>query len=132
MFDTAIGATRHHARDCRRRREKGGTYEVPNNQAIQELQRAHHHQERQKGVQQLNTLRRLLQVVVPYALYDVLCGAAVLGRARSRGGAGVRWRGNLGGGLPGFRRHCGECGVLGVGGCKRMAERGRTRSVVVD
>jgi hypothetical protein len=71
--------TRHAEKHGQSSGKEGSTYKVANDQAVQELQRAHHYQERHKGVQQLNALRRLLEVVVPYALYNVLRAAAGFG-----------------------------------------------------
>jgi hypothetical protein len=57
------------------RRNAGYTYKVANKHDIEELQRAHNHQERHECVEQLHALRRLGDIFVVYALENVLRGA---------------------------------------------------------
>jgi hypothetical protein len=55
------------------------TYKVANQHHVEELQRAHDNQERHECVKQLDALRRLGHVFVPYSLQNVLCTAAARG-----------------------------------------------------
>ena len=60
-------------RERERERERGReTYKVPNNQTVDKLQHAHDDEKGHEAIQELDSLRRLLDVVAPYTLYDAL------------------------------------------------------------
>ena len=45
----------------------GGTYEVPDNNTVHELKQSDNNQESEEGINQLDSGRRFLEIVIPYA-----------------------------------------------------------------
>lgn len=88
-------------KEKKRKYQKRKTHIVPRNDAIQKLHRAHHDQKRQKRINQLRPLRRLLHITIPDLQRDIprhnlflllfLQFFAILGCRRRRrvGGGGV-------------------------------------------
>lgn len=48
------------------------TYKVPNQAAVDKLQRADHDKKRHETVEQLHPLRRLVDVFAPHAVHDLV------------------------------------------------------------
>ena len=99
------------------RRYVVGTYIIPGQHTIHELERSHHDQEEHEGVEEFDPLRCFVDIVVPYSSCDVL---SIVSVAYLCGHAGrfARGSGVLCSGRGGFGRVSGcLCGCCGFSGC---------------